>query len=219
MTHLFCFYIHLNIEVFFVFLSQLKKTTMTTEVTGKSQCFICKKETRTSTCGGCNQNFCRNDLKKHLDKQDEDFKQMELNTNEFKPNMLYIKDNCKTNIFLEKINQWEKNSIETIQQIAKDSRKNILFNTQELLFNTENQFKNLEEQLKDLREKNDFNELDLIDISGKFKQIKEQYNIIRHVSIQQQTTSFIDQIFVVIPFHISILFKIFFPFYKFLFFF
>lgn len=173
---------------------------MTTRTGSKAQCSVCKKETRPSFCGGCQQNFCRSDYTEHLKILDEGLVNIENNYNELKPKFLDQKENCKTTFFLEQLDQWRKDSIEIIEETAKECREKITSNTEVLVVDIEEKINNLDEQLRELRDENDFNEIDLNESKQKLKQIKEKFHILTNVSIQQQSTTFINQFLVNIPF-------------------
>ena len=65
----------------------------------------------------------------------------------------------------------------------------------------ENQLNNIAQELKRIHEENEFNEIDLNHFKEKLNKLKEELDKPTNVSLKQQSTSFIDKMFVVIPFH------------------
>lgn len=70
--------------------------------TGKTICVRCEKEKTTSKCSGCLEDFCFNHLVEHRQQLEKQF------------------DNLEKNIFIERINHWERESIKKIRQTAEE---------------------------------------------------------------------------------------------------
>jgi chromosome segregation ATPase len=167
----------------------------------KTQCFTCKKETRTFNCEGCTQNFCVNCLTKHLQTLRQGLDQIENEHDEFRQILNEQKDDPKNHQLIQKINQWEKDSIEKIEQIAKDCRERLIHHTNKYLIKIENRLNNIAGELKRIREENEFNEIDLNHFKEKLNKLKEELNQPSNILLKRQSTSFIDRMVVIIPFH------------------
>jgi phosphomevalonate kinase len=167
---------------------------------GKTQCFLCKKETRTFICEGCTQNFCLNCIKKHVQTLHQGLDQIENEHDEFRQILNEQKDDSKNHQLIQKINQWEKDSIEKIEQIAKDCRERLIHHTNICVIKIENELNNIARELKRIREENEFNEIDINHFKVKLNKLKEELNQPTNISLKQQSASFIDKMFVIIPF-------------------
>jgi outer membrane murein-binding lipoprotein Lpp len=166
----------------------------------KTQCFLCKKE-RTFNCTGCTQNFCVDCLKKHVQILGQELDQIENDHDQFRQILNEQKDDPKNHQLIQKINQWEKDSIEKIEQIAKDCRERLIHHTNKYLIQIENRLNNIAGELKRIREENEFNEIDLNHFKEKLNKLKEELNQPSNILLKRQSTSFIDKMLVIIPFH------------------
>ncbi|CAF4313309.1 unnamed protein product, partial [Adineta steineri] len=88
----------------------------------KSVCFICNDETNKITylCKGCSSEYCYEHLGEHRHELNQDFEILTNNYNQFQQRINEQKQNPQNSSLIKKINQWENESIEKIQQIAKE---------------------------------------------------------------------------------------------------
>ncbi len=167
--------------------------------TAKIQCFTCRKETRTFNCGGCTNDFCLNCLTKHVQKLGQELDQIENDHDEFREELNEKKDNPKKHQLIEKIDQWEKDSIKIIEQTAKECRASLMNYTNKYVIEIENKLNNIARELKRIREENEFNEIDLKQFRENLNQLKEELNQPTNISIEQISTSFVSKIVVISP--------------------
>ncbi len=83
--------------------------------TGKSQCSMCCKETRTFLCEGCSQTFGRIDLTKHLQVLSEQLDHTENNYDQLRQKLLEQKENPKNRPLIQQIDQWEEEAMNKIK--------------------------------------------------------------------------------------------------------
>lgn len=163
----------------------------------KVKCFICEKETRIFNCQGCSQNFCRNDLIKHIEILNEQLDKIENNRDEFREKFL----DEKNDLFIQEINQWEENSIKIIKQTADYCREKLINYKNKLNIKLENRLNDFTKNIQEIRQDNEFNEMDLDQLKEKFQKLKEEFDQATNISVKQESIPFINKISVIIPFN------------------
>jgi hypothetical protein len=166
----------------------------------KSQCFSCKKVTRTFNCDGCSQKFCFDCLTKHLQELKRDLNGIENDHDQFKQKLNDQKKDTKKRSLIQQVDQWEEDSINKIKQTAQQSRQRLINYRNKFISNIENQLNDLTKQIKLFNQENQFNEIDLDELKEKLRILKEELDKPPNVSIQQQPSTFINKIFVILPF-------------------
>lgn len=146
------------------------------------------KETRKFSCEGCLRRFRRSDLAKHLQLLDNEFDRTASEHNEILQKLLNQKHDIENNPLIEEINQWEKDTIKQIKQIAEQYRKRLINYTNNTINQIENQLNNFAEKLKKIREENDFNEIDLEQYQEKLKQLEKQLRKPTNIVLEREST-------------------------------
>jgi len=167
--------------------------------TSKLQCFTCKKETRTFNCAGCTKDFCLNCLTKHVQTLGQELDQIENEHDQFRDKLNDEKTDKKKHQLIKEIDQWEKDSIKIIEQTAKQCRERFMNYTNKFVIEIENKLNNIAQELKQIREENEFNEIDIDHFKTKLNKLQEELNQPTNVLIEQQSTSFINKIIVILP--------------------
>jgi hypothetical protein len=163
--------------------------------TNKTYCIKCGKAKATLKCIGCEQDFCSNHLNDHRQELNRQFDEIELKTDLFRQTL----NEETNNPFIQQIDQWEKESINKIQQTANQCRHLIIEQTNKNIQKIEIDFNKLTNEITGVRRENDFNEIDLNEFNQKLKQLQKQLHQPSTISIQQDlTSSFINEISVVI---------------------
>ena len=169
--------------------------------TAKAQCSLCKKESSTFNCDGCLQKFCWTDLNKHRQSLGEQLDQIETDHDQFRQKLIDKKTNVKKHPSMQQIDQWEIDSIQIIKQIAEQCRQKLINYINKFHNKLENQLNNVAKQIKDIREENEFNEIDLNHLKQKLTKLDEETNRLLSISTKQESTSFINKIFLNITFN------------------
>ncbi|CAF1576576.1 unnamed protein product, partial [Adineta steineri] len=155
----------------------------------KTQCFKCNKEKITYPCEGCSQRFCFVDLAEHKQILNDELNHIINNYDEFKQAVNERKQNPQNHSLIKQIDQWEKDSIEKIQQKAQDCREIVIKSLQTFIDDIEMKFNDLSEQIKHIHKENDFNELNLNYLRNQLKKITEELNDPTNISIPQNSSS------------------------------
>ena len=165
----------------------------------KNICLRCKRETRTYICEGCSQRFCFNHLLEHRKNLDEQLDQIGNDHDRFRQDLNDQTIEPTKYPSIERINRWEKDSINKIQQIANHYREKLTNYTNRFLHQIEEKLNHLAEQIKKTRDENEFNEIDLNDLTQKLQKLRKEFTQLPDITIEQQVTSTIDQISVRMP--------------------
>ncbi|CAF1522322.1 unnamed protein product, partial [Adineta steineri] len=163
----------------------------------KTQCFTCNKEKITYSCKGCSKEFCLMDLAEHHQRLNEELHHIIDDYNEFKESINEQKQNPQNHSLIKQIDQWEMDSIEKIQQKAKECREVVTESLQICFNDTEKKFNDLTEQIKHLQEENDFNEINLNYLTNQLMKTRRELNTLSNISIKHDSEAFINEISII----------------------
>jgi seryl-tRNA synthetase len=146
---------------------------------------------------GCSKDFCLEHLIVHHQTLQTQLQDIQNDFNEFKQTIIEQKNHPEKRSAIEKINQWERNSIEKIKQTAKECRE-ILFNyTNTIIDEIKLKLDDQNEQPITNEGKNDFNEIHLNNFIEKLNKLKDKLlDQSKNILIKQPTISFINQIYI-----------------------
>ncbi|CAF1486670.1 unnamed protein product [Adineta steineri] len=160
----------------------------------KTQCFTCKKEKITYPCEGCSQRFCLIHLPEHQQGLTEELNCIIDDYNEFTERINGEKQNLHNHSLIEQINQWERNSIEQIQQKAQECRETVIESSRLFINDIENKFNDLNKQIQELHTENDFNEINLNYLRNQLGKVTEELNDPSKISIQKYSQACMNEI-------------------------
>ncbi|CAF1434215.1 unnamed protein product [Adineta steineri] len=160
----------------------------------KTHCFTCNKEKITFRCEGCSKRFCFMDLAEHKQILNDELNHIINNYDQFKQTINERKQNPS---LIKQINQWETNSIEIIQQKARDCGKIAIKSSQTFIYDIEKKFNNLSEQIKEIHKENEFNEIELNYLKNQLIEVTQELNNLSKISIQQDSQLFINEISII----------------------
>ncbi|CAF4242046.1 unnamed protein product, partial [Adineta steineri] len=163
----------------------------------RAQCSICNKANTTYVCSGCSNGFCFQHLTEHRQILGNKLEEIVSNHDQFQQTIIQKKQNPLNSSFIQQINQWETDSIDQIQQTAKECRETLMTLTEKSINDTENKFIELSQKLKGIREENEFNDFDLNHFQLQLTQITEELNKPSNISIRQDSQEFIKKISVI----------------------
>jgi len=161
---------------------------------GKTHCIICSKEKATLKCGGCSQDFCYNHWDFHRQELNKKFDEIEVNRDFFKQSLNQHTEQLNNNILIEKINQWEENSIKLIQQTAEETKNILKRTTKEYIDQIEIKLNELTNQLRESRQENDFNETSLRQFQEELNKLTEELTVPLNISIREDSIPLINKI-------------------------
>jgi hypothetical protein len=155
-------------------------------------------ETDEIRCEDCVRMLCRLHLNGHSQEFRQQLDEIENNRDLFRDTLNEQKNDQQKHFLIKQIDQWEMDSIETIQQTAKECREKIFQHTNEHFKQMEVNLTKLTNLIREVRQDNTLNEIDLIQLKQKVVQLKIDLNQVPNVSIQQDSTPFINKISVIV---------------------
>ncbi len=160
---------------------------------------MCNEEI-TFMCRGCLKDFCFDHLTEHRQTLKTQFHQIENDYNQFRQTLIDQKNDSNKRSLIQQINKWEEESRNKIKQIADQCRQKLINYTNKFIIKIENKLDNTIKLQTSIREKNEFSEIHLEELKQKLNKLKEELDKPTNISIQQESTSFINQISVILPF-------------------
>jgi hypothetical protein len=165
--------------------------------TAKTRCSICSDEANIYFCRVCSKDFCFDHLLEHeqLDEIQNGYKQ-------FRQILIDQKNDPKNRSLIKQINKWEENSIKIIKKTADKCRQILIKYTNKLIIKIENKLNETIESFEIINKKikeYEFTETYLDELKTGLKKLQEELDKPANVSIEQESTSFINKIFVNLP--------------------
>ncbi|CAF1337357.1 unnamed protein product [Adineta steineri] len=164
----------------------------------KTLCFKCNEDKITYPCKGCSNEFCFTDLAEHKQILNDELHIIIHEYNEFKQRINEQKQNPQNDLLMKQINQWETDSIEIIQQKAKDCREAVIKLLQKFINDIEKKFNDLSEQIKQIHKENEFNEINLSYLTNQLVEITEELNNPSKISVKEDSQSCINEISIIL---------------------
>ena len=169
----------------------------------KKICFLCDKLKVPYLCPGCSKQFCFDDLQKHRTYIKQEFDQLHNNHDLIREQIDDLKTDPIKHPFIEQIDRWENDSINKIRETAQQCRMKWIQYLTSFLRQKENILNDLAKQMNEIHQENDFNELDLNRLKGNLEKLEEQLKQPTNVSVKQQSTSFINKIYLLVSLQIG----------------
>ncbi|CAF1179574.1 unnamed protein product [Adineta steineri] len=136
-------------------------------------CVKCGKSGGILLCNGCQQTLCFKHVNEHKEELDKQLEDLIHDQDQFQ-NSLNKQDDSH-HLFYE-IDQWRKESIEHIKQIAKHAKQDlrlVINQSNEQLLKT---CENLKENIHLLKQSEDLSEIQLIKLTNQFNDLKKEIN-------------------------------------------
>lgn len=167
---------------------------MATSTLMRTICSICGKIQATYICQGCSQQFCFVHLSQHRTNIEQEFEQLKTNHDQIRQQINDLKIDPTKHRLLEQINQWEKDSINKIQQQAQLCRTQWIQCSNKFVHQIEEKLNHLAQQIQNIHQENNFNEFDLNDLKQRLEKLEKQLNQPKNLSIVQRSTLISDKI-------------------------
>lgn len=165
-------------------------------ITSKILCIICNKGKGTFKCEGCSKIFCpkhsidhRNDLSKQLD-------EIEVTHDLAYKTLIQQTQNLRQHLLIQKVDQWEYQSIEKIRQMADQARNDLLRGITEQTNDIKKKLQDLSDELRQGREDNDYLEGDLKHWLQKLEELKLELLNPVNIAIHEDSTPLVTKIHV-----------------------
>ncbi|CAF3070572.1 unnamed protein product [Rotaria sp. Silwood2] len=157
-------------------------------------CVKCKKTKGIVTCKGCSKDFCLDHINEHYSELNEQLGKTEDQFNEFKIGIEEQKADPQKHELTKQIDEWERESIEKIRQVANEVRHELSSCVIKFVTNLDLKLKHLTEQLIQNRKDNDFADPDIQFFNGELKRLKDILSSPPDFKLEYDSTSFINKI-------------------------
>ena len=165
--------------------------------TGKARCVTCSKAKSAVRCEGCLQTFCYEHLPDHRQELSTELNKIEDQRDLIRHTLNEKTADSNKNSLMQQIDQWEQDSIENIQEAAKECEQKLLQHTTKYVNRLETDLAKLTNQIRQSRIENDFDEINLNDFKEKLLQLAKELEQPSSISIQQDATALVNKISVI----------------------
>ncbi|CAF2853081.1 unnamed protein product [Rotaria sp. Silwood2] len=159
-------------------------------------CFRCDKSIQTFTCNGCHQTFCLHHIDEHLKELSQQKHNIEQKHDVLKQD---LRQQTISKTLLEKIDQWEKESIEKIQYAAQTARTNLQRFTGKLDNDMCDLINKLSDELRLTREGSEYSENDLHRWMKQIEELQMKFEKLSKIELFHESFSSVHLIQIKIP--------------------
>ena len=99
---------------------------------------------------------------------------------------------------IQKIDRWEKDSINKIRQTAEECRTKLIDHTNKDLGELENKLNNIAQEIQRIRKEDEANEIHLNQFKEKLAKLKEQLDKSSNISVEEQASPLINKMVVIL---------------------
>jgi uncharacterized phage infection (PIP) family protein YhgE len=149
---------------------------MTTAIS-KARCAICAKEKAIMKCEGCLKSFCYNHVTDHRQELNKQLEDVEVTCDLIRQSLAEQTNSSQKHSLLQKINDWEEESIKKIRETAEEARQLLDKHTIGPINDMVVRLNKVTEQLQQSHRENDFYETDLRQWQENLTKLKEELPI------------------------------------------
>jgi chromosome segregation ATPase len=172
---------------------------MTTTI-GKGRCALCSKENAIMKCQGCSQTFCYNHMADHRQQLNKQLEDVEMTCDLIRETLTEQRTDSQKHPLMQKINQWEQESIAKIRKTAEEARQLLVKHTIGRIAEIEVKLSKLTNQIRQNREDNDFFETDLRELKESLTKLKDKLPLkSSSIAVREDSTPFVSRIYVDLP--------------------
>jgi hypothetical protein len=169
---------------------------LTTMTIGKARCATCSKEKAILKCEGCLQTFCFNHVADHRQELNKQLEDVEVTCDLIRERLTEQTTDSQKHPLLQKINEWEENSIDKIRTTAEEARQLLIKHTIGHIAEIEGKLSKVANQIRQSRQENDFFETDVRQWKDNLTKIKEELPIKpSNITLRQDPTHIVTKIY------------------------
>lgn len=139
-------------------------------------CVVCNKSKITYICEGCSQYFCFEHLSDHRKNLGQLLGQIQNDHDQLRQNLNDQKIDPSKHPLIERINQWEKDSMEKIQQSAQHYRSEWMNYINNFILEMDSKLTGLAQQIIEIHQENEFSEIDLNHLERKLEKLRRDWD-------------------------------------------
>jgi chromosome segregation ATPase len=165
----------------------------------KNLCDICGKAKGIVKCEGCFKIFCYNHFGDHRQEWSQQLDEIEVRHDLFQQTLTEQTAEPQKHVLIQQINDWERDSIQKIEQTANEARDRLLKHTAEYITQIEVKLNKLTDQLKQCRLEKDFIETDLYQWKEELIQLNIDLTKLSNITLQEDPKPLVTKIYVDVP--------------------
>lgn len=164
---------------------------------GKTRCGICSKENATIKCQGCSQTFCYNHVTDHRQQLNKELEDVTITCDFIRETLTEQTTDSQKHPLMQKINQWEQESIAKIRQTAEEARQLLVKHTIGPTAEIEVKLSKVTNQIRQCREDNNFFETDLRQWKESLTKLKDKLPLnSSNIKVREDSKPFVSRIYV-----------------------
>ena len=169
--------------------------------TSKTVCSMpmCHKVYMIYTCPACSKHFCFDHLSEHRTKFTQQVYQLQNNHDQLRHEIDRWNSSPTEHPLIKQIDQWENHSIVRIRQLAEQNRAKFFNYSAKVVSEVDMKLHELAKHMEQIHQGEELIEIDLKDLEEKFQKLQEEWNQLRNVSVKERSTTFINQISLLLP--------------------
>ncbi|CAF4245695.1 unnamed protein product, partial [Adineta steineri] len=156
----------------------------------------CGKEKGGVRCEGCSRIFCINDFTNHRQELNQQLDEVTVTRDLSQQILINKKAEPQNNPWIEQINEWESESINTIKEAAEQARQTIFKHSTTLYTQIEDKLNQLTEQLRQAQQENEFFETDINLWREELTELKNELTQPSTVRIQHGSEPLVTNLFI-----------------------
>jgi len=165
--------------------------------TNKAHCATCSKEKAILKCEGCTQTFCYNHVVDHRQELNKQLEDVEITCDLIRDTLIKQTADSQKHPLIQKINEWEHDSIEKIRQTAEEARRMLMKYTIGHVAEIEVKLSKVTKQIRQSRQENDFFETELRQWKENLTKLKQELPLKSpSITIRQDSTPLVTKMYV-----------------------
>ena len=165
----------------------------------KTNCIICNKCKITYICQGCSRDFCLDHLSEHRKNLGQQLEQIQTDHDQLRQNLNDYQIDPMKHLLIKTIDQWERDSINNIQQTAQRCRTEWIDYSNNFLLEMEKKLNQLAQQIQQIHQENEFSEIDLNLLKQKLQILQKELERPGNVVFKQCSTTSLNSISLLLP--------------------
>ncbi|CAF3699308.1 unnamed protein product [Rotaria sp. Silwood1] len=154
----------------------------------------------TAICVGCPQMFyCHKHYLQHRDDLNQQLEILANERNDLIHKIEQQKADPQQHVLMKKIDEWERDSIAKIQQVAKEAKQTLLSHLAKFFPRVEQRLNPLTDEIRQQSNENNFAEPELTKWKQELEQLKTLFDNPPDLKVQQDSTPLVTKLQIIIP--------------------
>jgi chromosome segregation ATPase len=162
----------------------------------RNLCNICRKARGICKCEGCLNVFCHDHFGNHRQELNKQLDGVEVDRDIFRQILNGQTAEPQKHALVQRINDWERDSINKIRQTAEEARRMLLEHTTRHINEIEGKLNTLTDQLKQSRRENDFVETEICQWKEELIRLEDDLVKLSNIGVREDSKPLVSKIYV-----------------------